>query len=64
MPSRPVVVCLTTLTTLPGAGAKVGTRHDHYALLKTTETMVGTGSCLGHAADPGTGDFRADFHRR
>lgn len=43
------------------AGTKVGTRYDHYSLLKTTENMLGITTYLGHAADSGTADFRADF---
>jgi phosphatidylinositol-3-phosphatase len=40
----------------------VDTRYDHYALLKTTQNMLGITSYLGHAADSGTGNFRSDFH--
>lgn len=42
-------------------GSKIGTRYDHYSLLRTTENMVGLTTYLGHAADSTTGDFRADF---
>lgn len=43
-------------------GTQVDTRYDHYALLKTTENMLGLTTYLGHAADPTTGNFRQDFH--
>jgi hypothetical protein len=45
-------------------GTQVGTRYDHYSLLKTTENMLGVTTYLGHAADSTTGNFRQDFHLR
>ena len=36
------------------------TAFDHYALLKTTEELLGL-PLLAHAADPGTASMRAAF---
>lgn len=41
-------------------GAQIGTRYDHYALLRTTENMLGISTYLGKAAT--AGNFRTDFH--
>lgn len=41
-------------------GKQVATQYDHYALLRTTEAMLGVSTYLGKAAT--AGDFRSDFH--
>jgi hypothetical protein len=43
------------------AGTQVGTSFDHYALLKTTEQLLGLAPLLGHAADPGTASMVSAF---
>lgn len=43
-------------------GTQVNTAYNHYALLRTTEDMLGVTTYLGHAGDAGTGNFRQDFH--
>jgi hypothetical protein len=42
------------------AGLKVGTRYDHYAMLRTTEEMLGLPTTVGAAASAPS--MRADFH--
>jgi len=59
--TRDFVVPFIVISPYVRPGTKVGTHYDHYSLLKTTENMLGISTYLGHAADTGTGDFRADF---
>jgi hypothetical protein len=42
-------------------GTRVGTRYDLYALLETTERMLGLRPLLGHAADDRTRNMRPGF---
>jgi hypothetical protein len=53
---------IATLVISPStpAGLKVGTRYDHYAMLRTTEEMLGLPPTLGAAASAPS--MRADFH--
>jgi hypothetical protein len=45
-------------------GTQSQTRYDHYALLRTTQDMLGITAYLGHAGDSSTGNFRSDFNLR
>src|SRR5205085_2059628 len=55
---------IVTLVASPStpAGTSSATAFTHYSLLRTTEEMLGIGSFLGHAGDPGTASMRAAFH--
>jgi hypothetical protein len=44
------------------AGTQSGTFFDHYALLKTTEQVLGITTFLGHAGDPGTSSMVSTFN--
>jgi phosphatidylinositol-3-phosphatase len=43
-------------------GTRSARLFNHYALLKTTEQLLGIKSYLGHAGDPGTSSMRTAFH--
>jgi hypothetical protein len=54
-----IATVVVSPTTRPGT--RSATRFDHYALLETTQRMLGTGPLLGHAADDRTRSMRAAF---
>jgi hypothetical protein len=58
--SNQVATIVVSPTTTPGT--RSGTAFNHYSLLKTTEELLGLGSYLAHAGDPGTTSMRAAFH--
>ena len=54
-----IVTVVISPTTRPGT--RSGVRFDHYALLETTERMLGIRTLLGHAADERTRSMRRAF---
>jgi hypothetical protein len=58
-PPRDTIATLVIAPTVP-RGARVATRFDHYAMLRTTEEMLGINTFLGAAA--GATSMRAGFH--
>jgi phosphatidylinositol-3-phosphatase len=58
-PPRDAIATIVIAPTVP-RGARVGTRFDHYAMLRTTEEMLGINTFLGAAA--GAPSMRAGFH--
>ena len=58
-PPRDTIATLVIAPTVP-RGARVGTRFDHFAMLRTTEEMLGLRPFLGAAA--AAPSMRAGFH--
>ena len=58
-PPRDTIPTLVIAPTVP-RGARSATRFDHYAMLRTTEEMLGIGTFLGAAANAPS--MRAGFH--
>jgi hypothetical protein len=58
--SNQVATIVVSPSTTPGT--RSDTAFSHYSLLKTTEQLLGFGSYLAHAGDPGTTSMRAAFH--
>ena len=58
-PPRDTIATIVIAPTVP-RGATVATRFDHYAMLRTTEEMLGIRTFLGAAASAPS--MRAGFH--
>jgi hypothetical protein len=62
--ARDVGCHVATLVVSPSTprGVRSDALYNHYALLKTTEQLLGIRRHLGHANDPGTRSMRPAFH--
>ncbi|MDX6560298.1 MAG: phosphatidylinositol-3-phosphatase [Gaiellales bacterium] len=62
--ARDVGCHVATLVVSPSTprGVRSDALYNHYALLKTTEQLLGIRRHLGHANDPGTHSMRPAFH--
>ncbi len=59
--SRSCHVATIVVTPSTPAGTRAAHRYDTYALLETTERVLGIPTLLGHAADPATTSMRGAF---
>jgi phospholipase C len=59
-PVNHIAAIVVAPSTVPGT--RSATRSDHYALLKTTEQMLGLTTFIGHAGDATTPSLRPDFN--